>query len=60
MDELTALLDGMTDGFFSKRLDEIYEQKPELNRLWAYVKKDEARDLGLVPRDSKLNQPQAT
>jgi hypothetical protein len=40
IDELTALLDGMTDGFFSKRLERIYRQKPELDRLWAYLKKD--------------------
>ena len=36
MDELTALLDGMTDGFFSKRLERIYEEKPELNKLWSF------------------------
>ncbi len=37
MDELTALLDGMTDGFFSKRLERIYEEKPELGKLWNYL-----------------------
>jgi hypothetical protein len=36
MDELTALLDGMTDGFFSKRLERIYDEKPEFNRLWSF------------------------
>ena len=40
VDELTALLDGMTNGFFSKRLERIYEERPVLNRLWAYLKKD--------------------
>ena len=40
VDELTALLDGMTNGFFSKRLERIYEERPALNRLWAYLKKD--------------------
>lgn len=37
MDELAALLDGMTDGFFSKRLERIYEERPEFNKLWAYA-----------------------
>ncbi len=37
MDELTTLLDGMTDGFFSKRLERIYEEKPELNGLWTFT-----------------------
>lgn len=36
MDELTALLDGMTDGFFSKRLERIYEDRPEFNKLWGF------------------------
>jgi len=36
LDELTALLDGMTDGFFSKRLERIYEEKPGFNALWMY------------------------
>lgn len=37
MDELTSLLDGMTNGFLSKRLGEIYDRAPELNALWIYV-----------------------
>jgi hypothetical protein len=37
MDELTALLDGMTDGFLSKRLEQIYEERPEFNRLWNFI-----------------------
>ncbi|MDD5226209.1 MAG: hypothetical protein PHV97_03370, partial [Candidatus Omnitrophica bacterium] len=36
MDELTALLDGMTDGFFTKHLEQIYEERPCLNKLWAF------------------------
>ena len=43
MDELTSLLDGMTDGFFSKRLDALYQEKPELNTLWAYKSEGEER-----------------
>jgi hypothetical protein len=36
LDELTTLLDGMTDGFFSKRLAQAYDARPELIRLWEY------------------------
>ena len=36
LDELTALLDGMTDGFFSKRLERLYDEHPRLNKLWTY------------------------
>ncbi len=36
LDELTSLLDGMTDGFFSKQLERIYEEKPGFNTLWSY------------------------
>ncbi len=36
MDELTSLLDAMTDGCLSKRLEEIYRQNPELEKLWEY------------------------
>jgi hypothetical protein len=34
MDELTALLDSMTDGFFSKQIERVYREKPELDKLW--------------------------
>ena len=34
MDELTALLDGMTGGMMGKKLAAIYEKYPELNGLW--------------------------
>jgi hypothetical protein len=40
MDELTALLDAMTDGFVSKRLEEIYGRHQELNGLWNFQQKD--------------------
>ncbi len=36
VDELTTLLDGMTDGFFSKRLEQAYNARPELSGLWEY------------------------
>lgn len=36
MDELTALLDSMTDGFFSKKIAGIYREKPEFDKLWVY------------------------
>jgi len=52
MDELTMLLDGMTDGFFSKRLERVYNEKPEFNQLWEFQQKDGALDSGLAPRDS--------
>lgn len=35
MDELTAELDALTNGFLSERVREIYRQHPELNHLWA-------------------------
>ncbi len=36
LDELTSLLDAMTDGFFSQRLARIYSQRPDLYGLWQY------------------------
>ncbi len=33
LDELRSLLDGMTGGFLSKRLNQIYEAKPSLHRI---------------------------
>ena len=36
MDELTSLLDGMTNGFLSQQLEQMYQQHPELNQLWEY------------------------
>jgi hypothetical protein len=37
MDELTALLDGMTNGFFSERLARLYDEHPTFNKLWEYL-----------------------
>lgn len=34
LDELTALLDAMTNGFFSERIERIYEKHPNLEALW--------------------------
>lgn len=48
MDELTSLLDGMTDGFFSKKLERIYEEKPALSRLWDFRQTEVAGKSGLV------------
>lgn len=36
MDELTSLLDGMTNGFFSQKLAMLYREHPELQTLWDY------------------------
>ena len=40
IDELTTLLDGMTDGYLSKRLEKIYGENPERERLWSYFSPD--------------------
>lgn len=34
VEELTAMLDGLTNGFMAKRLEEIYRLHPELQPLW--------------------------
>ncbi len=36
IDELTALLDGFTGKFLSKKLSEIYLLNPDLERIWEY------------------------
>ncbi len=36
IDELTALLDGMTEGFMSRRLEQIYEESPHFRHLWEF------------------------
>ncbi len=36
LDELTSLLDGLTDGFFSEKLKRIYISRPEFNVLWEF------------------------
>ena len=55
IDELTALLDGMTDGFFSKRLDRVYNEKPELNKLWSFALVGEQK-----PNSTTLNAQRTT
>lgn len=37
LDELTALIDALTDGYLSKQLEEIYAQNPELEQLWLFT-----------------------
>lgn len=34
LDELTAQIDALTDGFLSKKLEALYEQEPELKDIW--------------------------
>jgi len=36
LDELTAHLDGLTDGFLSRQLDKIYETHPDLGELLSF------------------------
>ena len=36
VDELTSLLDGMTDGFMTKRVQQVYAAQPEFRELWEY------------------------
>lgn len=36
MDELTALLDGMTDGFMTEELKKLYSKHSDLEQLWQY------------------------
>ncbi|HXV28357.1 MAG TPA: hypothetical protein VD913_05255, partial [bacterium] len=38
LDELTSLLDAMTNGYFSERLAKVYGDHPELKKLWNYTK----------------------
>ncbi len=40
LDELSSLLDGMTDGFFSQQLELLYREHPKFNKLWAYHEKE--------------------
>ncbi|HTL48386.1 MAG TPA: hypothetical protein VL688_10055 [Verrucomicrobiae bacterium] len=36
LDEITALLDGMTGGYLSQALDRLYDENPAFMRLWEY------------------------
>jgi len=36
IDELTALLDAMTGGYYSQKLADIYHARPELSSLWNF------------------------
>lgn len=36
LDELTSLIDALTDGYLSKRLEGIYNANPELEEIWQY------------------------
>ncbi len=36
LEELTSLLDALTDGYLSERLETIYKQNPELEDLWTF------------------------
>lgn len=55
LDELTSLLDAMTDGFFSKRIESIYAQHPGLYGLWEF--RGSAEGVWVSPSDirSSLN-----
>jgi hypothetical protein len=35
LEELTAQLDSLTNGFLSRKLEKLYEREPELRELWA-------------------------
>ncbi|MBI4387447.1 MAG: hypothetical protein HY582_00185, partial [Candidatus Omnitrophica bacterium] len=37
IDELTANLDALTNGYFSKRLSKLYRENPALNELWEFA-----------------------
>ncbi|HRK61459.1 MAG TPA: hypothetical protein PLY88_02780 [Candidatus Omnitrophota bacterium] len=36
LDELTALIDALTDGYLSKQLERIYNANPELEEIWKH------------------------
>ncbi len=40
LDELTSLLDGMTNGYFGKKMESVYQQRPELREIWVYKSPD--------------------
>lgn len=41
MDELTSLLDGMSDGYLSGQLRKIYRKYPDLEKLWTFTAADQ-------------------
>lgn len=46
IEELTALLDGMTDGFMGRQIELMYREHPELTELWKYSQLPEHRNTG--------------
>ncbi len=36
LDELASLLDGYTDGYFTKRMEQLYQERPDLRKLWEF------------------------
>lgn len=36
LEELTALLDGMTGGWYGKQLERIYRNQPEMKKVWEF------------------------
>ncbi len=52
MDEFTALLDAMTDGVVSRRLEEIYKKNPGLEQLWAFRRNTQ----NLTQNNAKANE----
>ncbi len=41
LDELTALIDALTDGYLSKQLEKICTQNPEFQTLWRFSNKEQ-------------------
>lgn len=40
LDELASLLDGMTNGYFSQKLEKAYESRPDLKKIWEFQKQE--------------------
>ena len=36
LDELASLLDGYTNGYFTKRMEQLYQERPDLKKLWKF------------------------
>ena len=56
MDELTSLLDAMSQGLFERQLRVIYANAPELARLWEYGSDQVAQRGGMAPAYAKIIQ----